>query len=251
MKKADIYGIAGSLLSCILLFLLLWFVVIPMTEPVQDDEGIMVSFGETLDGGGNVPQAIPEAKPEVAAATPSKPVTKPVKEEVLTQKDNSAYIAEQNRKKEEKALKEAQAEKDRIAAEKKRKEQEAINNANNAMSGAFGNSNTTGTGNTSGNTKQGNPLGSGTSGGNSWSLSGRSLSGRLVNPSYDNDVEGKITVNIRVDENGSVVSATIGSPTNISDAATRNAALAAAKSTRFTAGSSIATGSITYNFNLR
>jgi len=251
VKKADIYGIAGSVLSCILLFLLLWFVVIPMTEPVQDDEGIMVSFGETLDGGGNMPQAIPEAKPEVAAATPSKPVTKPVKEEVLTQKDNSAYIAEQNRKKEEKALRDAQAEKDRIAAEKKRKEQDAINNANNAMSGAFGNSNTTGTGNTSGNTKQGNPLGSGTSGGNSWSLSGRSLSGRLVNPSYDNDVEGKITVNIRVDENGKVVSATIGSPTNISDVTTRNAATAAAKSTRFTAGSSIATGSITYNFNLR
>ncbi len=251
MKKADIYGITGSVLSCILLFLLLWFVVIPMTAPIQDDEGIMVSFGETLDGGGNSPQAIPEAKPEVAAATPSKPVTKPVKEEVLTQKDNSAYIAEQNRKKEEKALKDAQAEKDRIAAEKKKKEQDAVNNANNTMSGLFGNSNTTGTGNTSGNTKQGNPLGSGTSGGNSWSLNGRSLSGRLVNPSYDNDVEGKITVTIRVDEDGRVTSASIGSPTNISDVTTRNAAIAAAKSTRFTAGSSIATGSITYNFNLR
>jgi len=48
-----------------------------------------------------------------------------------------------------------------------------------------------------------------------------------------------------------VVSATIGSPTTISDAATRNAATSAARNTRFTPGIGISTGSITYNFNLK
>ena len=87
---------------------------------------------------------------------------------------------------------------------------------------------TKGSGNTTGSNTQGNPAGSGSSGGNSWSLNGRSLNGRLVSPRYDNDVEGKVTVNIRVDESGNVISASVGSPTNISDQETRNAAVSAA-----------------------
>jgi TonB family protein len=93
-------------------------------------------------------------------------------------------------------------------------------------------------------------LGKGNSDGNSWSLSGRSLTGRLVSPSYDKNVEGKITVNIRVNESGNVISATIGSPTTISDAQTRNAAISAAKLTRFSSGREVSSGSITYNFKL-
>jgi len=123
-----------------------------------------------------------------------------------------------------------------------RKEQEAINKAN--MDGLFGR------GNISGNTNQGNPTTKGNSGGNSWSLSGRSLSGRLVTPTYDKDVEGKITVNLVVDSNGDVIITSIGSPTNIADTSICNAALLAAKSTKFTNGSGEASGSITYNFKL-
>ena len=118
------------------------------------------------------------------------------------------------------------------------------------MGGLFGKGGT-GSGTTTGNTTQGNPAGSGSSGGNSWSLSGRSLNGSLVQPKYDNDVEGKVTVNIRVDASGVVIGATIGSPTTISDQATRNAALAAANGTRFTGGSGAASGTITYNFRLK
>lgn len=250
MKKSELYGLVGTVIAGILVVLLLWLIVLPGLK-APEEEGIMVSFGETVDGGGNSPVAQPVSKPEPAAATPTQKVTAPTKEDVITQNDNSAVIAEQKRKQQEAALKRAQEEQEKKQAEQKKKEQTAINNANNTMSGLFGNSNSTGTGNTSGNTQQGNPLGSGTSGGNSWSLNGRSLSGRLVNPSYDKDVEGKITVNIRVDANGNVISASIGSPTNISDASTRNAAITAAKSTRFTSGNGIAAGSITYNFNLK
>ena len=119
------------------------------------------------------------------------------------------------------------------------------------MNGMFGNNNSAGSGTTTGESMQGNPVGKGSSGGNSWSLNGRNLTGRLVTPSYDKDVEGKITVNIRVNQNGNVISTSIGSPTTISEANTRNAAMAAAQNTHFSSGKDISAGSITYNFNLR
>jgi len=220
-----------------------------------EDEGIMVSFGDNADGSGMNEMPANEPTPPIA---PPVAVVKPVNQDFVTQSDNSLVIAEQ--KKKDKDRKEKEAIENQLietanraavaAADKKRKEQAAIDKAN-AMNGMFGNNNSTGSGTGSGDTQQGNPAGKGSSGGNSWSLNGRSLTGRLVSPSYDRDVEGKITVNIRVDENGNVVSATIGSPTTISDAATRNAATSAARNTRFTPGIGISTGSITYNFNLK
>lgn len=66
MKKADLYGIIGSVLSCILLILILWLIVLPVTPEVKDDEGIMVSFGDATDGAGVT--ETPAAQPE--AATP-------------------------------------------------------------------------------------------------------------------------------------------------------------------------------------
>jgi TonB family protein len=215
-----------------------------------EDEGIMVSFGEVDMGAGNT--QTPTAEPVIKETTPPPAAPKPVKQEVLTQDDNSLAIAEQKKKdkREKEAAERLRIEEQRIANEKKKAQQDAINKANE-MNGLFGNSNSKGSGTTTGDGRQGNPAGSGNSGGNSWSLNGRSLTGSLVQPSYDNDVEGRITVNIRVDENGSVISASIGSPTNISDAATRNAAMLAAKRTRFSSGDGVSTGSITYNFKLR
>lgn len=220
-----------------------------------EDEGIMVSFGDNIDGSGMTETPAEVPTPPVA---PPVAVVKPVKQDFVTQTDNSLVIAEQKKKDKDRKEKEA-IENQRIetanriaaaTADRKRKEQVAIDKAN-TMNGMFGNNNSTGSGTGSGDTRQGNPAGKGYSDGNSWSLNGRSLTGRLVSPSYDRDVEGKITVNIRVDENGNVVSATIGSPTTISDAETRNAASSAARNTRFTAGKGVSTGSITYNFNLK
>lgn len=238
----------GSAILTGLLLLLLFLIVMPGIK-MPEDEGIMVSFGDAVDGAGMVetPTSPPTEAATLPAATP-----KPSKQDYMTQDDNSLAIAEQKKKEKQErdALEKQRLEEARVASEKKRKEQEAIDKAN-SMNGLFGNGGSIGSGTTSGNTTQGNPAGSGSSGGNSWSLSGRSLSGRLVSPSYDNDVEGKVTVSIRVDASGKVTSASISSPTTISDQATRNAAITAARSTRFTSGSGIATGTITYNFNLR
>ncbi|MFZ4726741.1 MAG: energy transducer TonB family protein [Paludibacter sp.] len=253
MKKSNLYGIIGSVLSCIILFLLLWLVVMPVTQPEpKDDEGLIVSFGDNTDGSGMTEMPAETPQKEELASEPIKQTT-PTKQEIITQKDNSLVIAEQKKKeterKEKEALENQRLETEKKIAEQNRKEQEAIEKAN-AMNGMFGNNKSTGSGTGTGDNNQGNPVGKGNSGGNSWSLNGRSLTGRLVSPTYDKDVEGKITVNIQVDANGNVTSTSIGTAT-ISDAQTRNAARTAAKNTRFSRGDGISSGSITYNFKLK
>lgn len=219
-----------------------------MIPELKEDKGLMINFGNNPDGAGK--SLIPANEPQQAKQTASSP--KPTKQVLITQKDNSLAINEQKEKIQNSkvALELQQKENNKRTAEKNRKEQLAIENAS-AVNGLFGNSTSTGSGTGSGNNLQGNPAGKGSSGGNSWSLNGRFLSGQLVSPSYDKDVEGKVTVNIRVDESGRVSSASVGSPTTISDAQTRNAALTAAKNTHFSGGKGVSSGTITYNFKLK
>ena len=251
MKKSELYGSAGSMTFIVLLLLFLFLLFMPGTK-MPEEEGIMVSFGDAIEGGGPMQEVQPETKP-VETSPPPASATKPVRQDLMTQDDNSLAIAEQKKKEREsrEAAERERKEQARIEAERKRKEQEAIDKANALMGGMGSNTGSTGSGSTSGNTSQGNPLGSGSSGGNSWSLNGRSLSGRLVQPSYNSNEEGRITVNIRVDANGNVTSASVGSPTNISSSELRNAAISAAKATKFTSGNGVAAGTITYNFRLR
>jgi len=288
--NSSFYGAIGSAASCIILFLIMWFYVMPYTsipQPVEE-EGLMISFGDNENAGGMGSSAEPLAAPEEEVLAPvieQKPtITKSapaVKEALVTSTDDANVIAEKiqkdkDRKQKEQDLKQKQQldqqiVQQRIAAEnriaqQKRKEQDAINKAGATVNGLFANgSKTSGTGNGTGSGNgtgtgsgngseagiQGNPAGHGNLGGNSYSINGRKLTGNLISPNYDYDVEGKVTVNIRVDENGSVSSASIGSPTTISDTSTRNAAIAAASKTRFSSGSGTVMGVITYNFKLK
>ncbi len=286
VSRSNLYGMIGTILSCIILFMIMWFYVMPysiITEPAVE-EGIMVSFGDNENAGGmgstTEPLAAPEEEVLAPVAEQKSTYTKPaatVKEDLITSNDHANAIAVKIQKDKDKKQKELdlkqnqQFEQQRIAAEnriakQKRKEQDAINKAGATVNGLFSNgSKTSGTGNGSGSGNgtgtgsgngseagiQGNPAGHGNSGGNAWSLNGRSLTGKLASPDYNRDVEGKVTVNIRVDENGNVTSTEIGSPTTISDADTRNAAKNAARNTHFTGGRSAAAGSITYNFKLK
>ncbi len=277
LKKSNLYGLLGSALSCISLFLIMWLYIMPytITQPIEE-EGLMVSFGDNENAGGMGSSAEPLAAPEAEILAPSKqqkPTSTPAaKEQLITQNDNSNAISMAEKKQKEQDRKQKQLiDQQRIdtenrLAQQQRKQQDAINKAGATVNGLFSNGSMNsgsgngkgsgnGTGSGSGNGAeagiQGNPAGHGNLGGNSWSLNGRSLSGNLASPSYDKDVEGKVTVNIRVDENGRVISASIGSPTTISDSQTRNAAIAAANRTHFSGGSGSAAGSITYNFKLK
>lgn len=273
LKKPNLYGIIGSTLTCIILFIVLWFTIIPAyLSKKTEDEGLQISFGDSDDGGGIGEQSAGSpAKKAFAEKTPqikqTESASKPVEQSFMTQKSNSVAIAEQNEKKrvskERELLELQQAQTNKRIAEQKRKEQIAINKAN-AVNGLFGNGSTgsgsgtgsgTGTGkgvgSGSGNGIQGNPAGKGTSGvGSTFRLGNRSYAGAPAKPNYPKDVEGKITVNIRVNESGNVTNASIGSPTTISDSEMRRGAISAATKTRFTQGKGIETGTITYNYKL-
>lgn len=256
MERSKIYGIIGSAIFCLLTFLILWFVFMPTVARPAEDEGIMVSFGDELDGLGFGDMI---AGTQDFSTPTAPPPQRTEQQELITQEtERSAVVPKQQpnpkttRQVTEQDLQrqEAQRRKDAAAAAE-RQRQETAARSENIVGSAFGAGGGTGSGTTSGDTRQGNPAGSGTSGGHSWSLKGRSLIGSLIHPDYPRNVEGKVTVSIRVDANGKVTTANISSPTNISDAQTRNAALNAARNTRFSSGSGVSVGTITYNFRLR
>lgn len=256
MEKSKIYGIIGSAIFCLLTFLILLFVFMPIVQRPIEDEGIMVSFGDEIDGLG-FGHMVAEAVPRQATSAPTPP---PAAEKELITQRTERTVAIPNQRTTQRTTQQAptqqdiqrqeQQRRDAQAAAQARQQQEATARSENLIGGAFG-SGGSGSGNTTGDTRQGNPAGSGTSGGHGWSLSGRSLIGSLATPDYPSNVEGRITVSIRVDASGRVTTASIGSPTNISDSQTRNAALNAARNTRFSSGSGVSVGTITYNFRLR
>ena len=171
--------------------------------------------------------------------------------------DKNSQAAEQQRLAQEARAAEQKAKSDRA----KSLGVNAFGNSGGSGSGGFGLGSGNGPGSGAGKGNgigdgigdgtRGNPFGKGTSNGNTWSLEGRTLSGNISKPAYRENVEGKITVRIRVDDNGNVISATIGSPTTIADESLRNSTLESARRTKFSSGKVVAIGQIVYHFKLR
>lgn len=241
MKKSEKNAFIGTIISSFLIVLILLFIYLPVVIQAGD-EGMMISFGNASEGGGTGNET------SMASQPASKVVREITEDDLMTQDEPSVAVIDKKKKQDNNEV--VTRENARITAERLKKEQDAIEKAK-AMDGMFGNNISGGSGNSSGDGMEGNPVGKGNEGGNSWSLGGRSLSGNLVSPAYEKNVEGRVTVQIRVDESGRVIGATIGSNTTISDQTTRNAAIVAAKNTRFSPGNGIASGTITYNFRLR
>jgi TonB family protein len=238
------------------------------------DEGVMISLGYAEEGfGESVPNPTPKPAPEAAPVpTPTPPpaapeVSTPSEEDLMTQEDPSVALeAEKKRKQaeeeakrraEEERIAREKAEQERIAREKAaeeariKAEQEAKKNQASSLAGSAFQNMGKGQGQTKGEAQQGNPAGQGSQGGHSWSLKGRNLLGKLAQPSYQSNEEGRIVVEIRVDASGTVVSASIATKgTTITDEALRNATVAAAKKNKFSTGGGVAIGTITYNFRL-
>ena len=277
MKDIQSHIIAGVTTVVILLLLLLLLFKLTISAPIQmEDEGIVITFGYSDEGGG-VPDALllmPMAQSEVPPAAPAPLPQLPSDNELIVQEDEeSLALAEQNEQEQKrKALEQelirkqreaeaAQAEAERIAreralAEQRAKEQEAIDKANQ-LAALFGQSNSAEGANADdasiepSPSGKGNPVGKnfGIVDGNMWSLQGRKVKS-MPKPSSDFNQQGKVVVNIRVDKEGNVVLASIGDGTNISDSYTQQLALEAARKAKFTAGEREQVGSITYNFKL-
>ena len=238
MKRSKIYAYTGTAITAVVILLILLLVVMPGLQSVQEDDGVMISFGEAFDGGG-------------MAATSSTNVTStsiPVQakdEKLITQTDPSVSLTETQKKKE------ATQSTTRNTREQLQREQEALQKADDLIGGSFGSSTTSGSGRTSSDDTAGNPVGSGSSGGNSWSLSGRNLLGTIPTPRYDQNDDGIVTVEIRVNASGEVIAATVSRPTTTTNPTLRQASINAARKTRFSSGDGISVGTITYNFKLK
>lgn len=174
--------------------------------------------------------------------------------------------AEAKKKAEAEAKKKAEAERLKAEAEAKRKAEEARKKAEaeaavkaaDQVGGAFGKARGNGNrGETTGEGVQGVETGnaphgatSGIGGTGTEAHVGNRKAVYLAKPAYpDNTSSGTVVVNIVVNKEGKVTSATVKSGTT--SAALRNAALAAARQSRFSAGTNNAeNGTITYKFKL-
>ena len=270
--QSHIIALVGTIISMCLVFLLLWW--LQVKAPVQmEDEGIVVAFGDSEDGGG-MPDvrpldAITQVEQIPAPAAPSRPSDNDL---IVQEDEESLALAKQTeeeakRKAQEEELirkrreEEARVEAERIAkekalAEQRAKEQEAINKANQlaALFGQAGtdegaNADNASDSNTAGT--KGNPVGKGMgiTNGTQWSLYGRNVK-RLPKPSEDFAQAGLVVVQIMVDAAGNVTNATVTEGTTISDRATQQLALQAARQAKFTEGDTPQIGKITYTFKL-
>ncbi|MCQ2330943.1 MAG: cell envelope integrity protein TolA [Paludibacteraceae bacterium] len=253
--KSNITASVGTVLFMVAVFLILWLIYFEV--PVEEeDEGVMVSFGEVMEQGGGMPDAPQYMTSEAAeaASTPSAPSQEPL----LTQEDESAAEAarvekERQQKLEAERLAKEKAEAERQAAEQRKKDA-AVAKAQQ-MGALFGQTfsaeGANGQPGDNGKAINGNPLGHGSSGGNTWSLNGRTLIGELPKPTTDFNQAGIVVVTIIVDKNGNVVSARAGAKgTTISDEATRQIAVKAAFKAKFNMVDhpNAVTGTITYYF---
>lgn len=259
ISKEKIFGIVGTTLFTVLLFLLLLFTYFTMATPPEELEGIPVMFGTTENAYGAFESPYNEVTPVPTpqVETPPQPQT----EEFITQ-NNEPTIDIEAQREEQRRREELEAERRRVEeAERIRREKEAQSRRiNEQMSGLFGENdenrgNTEGSGTqgvSTGNSSQGSPTGTGGIG--SFNLGGRSLgSGGLIQPSYNVNDNGTVVVNITVDPTGNVIRAEIGQGTNAPNSALLNEALRAARRTKFNSITSVNNqlGTITYNFNLK
>ena len=271
-KKAKIES--GLLTAAImaLLLLMLWYVSVEAPRETEE-EGVEVAFGDNENGGGAEPEAVPMPAEPVTQAPPPTPQAPSENDLVVQDDEESLALAKQReeerkhsaeqqelirKQREEQARLEAErrAEEQRLAEERARQaaiEQEKRDKAA-ALGGLCGNSQqgAQGSGTTQGASQQGsqNPVGHGSMGGNSWSLTGRNIKA-LPRPSTQFNQEGRVVVDIQVNSEGKVISATIGEGTTVSDYQTRQVALEAARKAEFSASDNkIQVGKITYTFKL-
>ena len=242
-QERHIIATTGTILFMLLVALLLWLIRLNAVVPEQE-EGVEIAFVEESPDTGGAPsdEPNPSPVPEDAPSAPASPAVsapEPVSPpEPIVSEEETLAIERARKEKEE-----------REAAERarKQKEAEAIAKAN-AMSSLFGNSGAnSGNGSSQGNGQKGNPVGHGSSGGNSWSLSGRGIKGTLPQPANTFNQEGRVIIEIRVNAAGTVVSAVVKGG-NISDKQTQQLALDAARKAKFTEGDHDQIGTITYNF---
>lgn len=239
--------------------LLMILVVFPAPEKPEYGNGLLIDFGNTDEAGGKADPAASEIE-RTAASSPSS-ASQPT-EQLLTSEDEEAPVVEQQRKpqKQVRTTSEQPASK---PAEQTQPAPERQVNRRALFTGRTVGSTSTSEGATEGAGNQGDESGSpegsheGAGSGNSsegFNLQGRSLIGKLPKPEYTANEAGKVVVQITVDKNGKVTSASYSGTGSTTNAVVLiDAALKAARQAQFTPSETqdIQTGTITYKFEMK
>ena len=270
--QSHIIAFLGTVLSLALIFLLLWFLKI--NAPTQlEDEGIVLTFGDAELGGGSPEAAAMDEITQVQQIPAPTLAARPSTNDLMVQdQEESLVLAKQaeeqakrnaeqeellRRRKEEMARQEAERiAKEKVLAEQKAKQQEAIDKINNDMAMLFSQAGSAEGGNATDNAQgaasiKGNPVGQDngiTKDGIEWSLKGRSVL-RLPKPSTDFTQEGKVKVQVWVDQAGNVTNAKVIEA--VVDRHTQQLAIQAALKAKFSAGDTPQIGEVTYIFKLK
>lgn len=254
MKKSEKYAYIGTAISALIILLIMFLVFLPGLKN-EEDEGVMISFGEVTDGSGSEQfQSEPVTEPAPPVPVKEKP------DELITQKDKSVVIPDTKKPEVVKPVEtvtppktdpKTQPKPEPNREEQLKKEKEAEKKAE-IIDYVFTERGNTGSGNTQSTNTSGNPSGQGASDGrNAWSLNGRNpLGGKLEVPVYNENQSAEIVLKIRVDQSGRVTSATFSRGRGATNELIRAAQQAALK-TRFDPGNEVTEGTITYNFNLK
>lgn len=287
LTKEQRFGLISSTIFLVIFTGLMMIFGFSAPYPPPEEEGILINFGSNESGLGFVeprPAAQPiqeEVIPEPSSTPP--PVSNDEQtEEVLTQDfDKTAAIEEQKKKErikqeeierknieeEKERLRQEKIKKERIAEEQRKKEEQRKvieDRAKNAFGGKNPSGDNTGEGETYGKGNQGDPNGSVNSdnrqgnpdgaNGISFDLTGRSPSS-LPKPAYNTQAEGKVVVEVTVDQNGNVVSARAGvKGSTTSNKQLYEAAQKAAQKAKFDVSKNapaLQKGTITYHFMLQ
>jgi TonB family protein len=260
MRKSKIYGITGTAIIGGLILLLFLLVQITSKQEVFN-EPVVINLGDMEDAAGPAvtdpgpPATVVPSQPasvksqkgnpdeNLASQMDESPVTTVEKKQNKPVKPSQKQLEENRKRIQEELFKQEQTRK--VAAQ-----QAAIADKARQMGSVFGANHGSGSGDgQSGDGVKGNPLGKVGGTGVVASVSGRTVTS-TPSPSYTTNDEGKVTVNVTVDNSGSVIKAYIGSATTTSEVL-RDAALQAARRSKFSAGTHEAVGTITYRFILK
>ena len=279
-SKEKLIGVIATVLLHALAVLLLYFLVLD-PPPAPEEQGVEVMIMEVepeveeleepeyqevpmaLADASTPADPAPESQEDAPPALPVDPA--PVEDPINTQEIEKSVVVKKDKPKEPKKkepLTPEMLEKQKEETERKKREREealARKAVNKDVSGSFGK------GNKMKNQKDGNDSGrtKGKTGGKakdsgkgaSVRVGNRKLgAGGLVTPVYNKQAEGKVVVNVVVDPSGNVVRASINAGlSNTTNQGLRNAALAAAKKTKFNEIDGVVneSGTITYIFRLK
>ncbi len=261
-EKFDIFSVLWTILLHALAIVLL--LVLHLNKPVaQAESGVPVMLGNMGNLDTDYEFTEVNSMPAPAPAAVPVPVA-PQAEPAITQNLEETVAIESGEK--EKPVKPVDTPKQPTPEEiRAEQERQAAEQAQNLMANAFGrsssmqasaptenNSDVQGTpGSTEGNSTQGKP--SGSAGYGTWDLGGRDMVGELPRPTYGIQEEGRVVVTITVDPEGNVIDTRINSRTNTTNLQLRNAAVEAARRTKFNKSDSDnnQSGTITYYFKLK